>query len=71
MRHSFAMTAGTIMDSLPSLAVLLAKTIGNVIPPSIDNLIFTLDAPSIVFVLFTAHLISFDCPRNQCSSFEP
>ena len=39
--QNVAETAGTVIVSVPSLAVDAAKTVGNVNPPSVDSEIFT------------------------------
>ena len=44
MRAVVVVTFAIVTDSVPSFAVLAARTVGNVTPPSVDNEIFTLAA---------------------------
>ena len=53
------------MVSVPSLAVLLAKTVSKFNPPSVDNLMFTFAEPAKAVVLATFQVIVCELPCIQ------
>src|SRR6187551_1953063 len=56
-RFVVPVVAGTVITCVPSLAVDAAKTVGNVLPPSVDSKIFTAwQFTDPALVPFTAHV---------------
>src|SRR6476659_8375986 len=54
---------GIVTDCVPSLGVLASRTIGNVWPPSVESVIFTLaQLTGARVVLATAHVIVWELP---------
>ena len=59
-------TGGTVIISVPSLGVALAKTVGKVVPPSVDNKMFTVaQFTDPAFVPFTLQVTVVWLPALQ------
>ena len=60
---------GTVIDSVPSLGVLASSTMGNVLPPSVDKLIFTFaQFTGAAFELFTLQVMVCEEPGAQVTA---